>query len=122
LGDACFGFCNAALPGAGASFTPPEEHQRELCNSGYARGVCEHFPASGAADAVRFSITEDSGDRLRVVYILERDHAPLRHGILDFPNPEAPASDELLLRQARVFVENYLTARNPPAYLSAGFP
>lgn len=111
LGDACFGFCHAA----GASFTPPEERQRELCNRGYARGLCERFPASGAADAVRFSVVDDRGGRLRVVYVLERDHAPQSHGTLEFQIAEFPAAEatlpvapDLLLRQARAFVGSYL--------------
>jgi len=115
LGDACFGFCHAG----GASFPPPEEHQRELCNRGYARGLCQHFPVSSTADAVRFSVTEDRGGCLRVVYILEKDHAPLSHGALEFQTADFPAAgppavssaapvDDLLLRQAQAFVESYL--------------
>ncbi len=49
--------------------------QREVCNCGYARGLCAHFPNDANADAVRFSIV---GERL--IYILEKDHAPLEHG------------------------------------------
>lgn len=109
LGDACSGFCR--LP-SGASFTPPEEHQRELCNRGYARGLCEHFPASGAADAVRFSVAEDCGGRLRVVYVFEKNYAPVSHGALEFPlGASAAPADDLLLRQARAFVESYLLRR-----------
>jgi len=107
LGEACFGFCHSP---SGGSFAAPEQHQRELCNCGYARGLCRHFPVSCAADAVRFSVTgDDGGGRLRVVYVLEKDHAPLDHGMLEFPASEtAPPVDELLLRQARAFVESYL--------------
>jgi len=115
LGEPCFGFCQVL---SGASFAPPEEHQRELCNRGYARGLCEHFPASGAADAVRFSVSDDCGGCVRVVYVFEKDHAPLTHGNLefrnlefqtaDFPAGEAAPADDLLLRQARAFVESYL--------------
>jgi hypothetical protein len=106
LGDPYFGFCQR--PSA-ESFAPTEEHQRELCNRGYARGLCEHFPLSSAADAVRFSVTGDNGGCLRVVYVFEKDHAPLSHGVLDFPVSQSTGTlDELLLRQARAFVESYL--------------
>jgi hypothetical protein len=112
LGDAHFGFCHSP---SGGSFAPSEEHQRELCNHGYARGLCEHFPISGAADAVRFSVTDDRGGRLRVVYVLEKDHAPQSHGALEFRTAEVPAADaaadDLLMRQARAFVESYLNWR-----------
>ncbi len=116
LGDAYFGFCNSP---SGATHSPSEEHQRELCNRGYARGLCEHFPVSSAADAVRFSVVaEDRGGAMRVVYVLEKDHAPLRHGALEFQIADFPAEpfatpieappDDLLLRQAQAFVESYL--------------
>jgi hypothetical protein len=113
LGDPCFGFCQALN---GASFAPPEEHQRELCNRGYARGLCEHFPASSAADAVRFSVIDDEGDRLRLVYVLEKDHAPLDHGQIDFDiGKNAFASvlpGQILAAQARAFVESYVKTRD----------
>jgi hypothetical protein len=114
LGDPCFGFCHAL---SGTSFAPPEEHQREHCNRGYARGLCAHFPVAGAADAVRFSVADDRGGCVRVVYVFEKDHAPLNHGALefqsadfpgDFPGGAAAHADDLLLRQARAFVESYL--------------
>jgi hypothetical protein len=110
LGDPCFGFCRQQPD---ASFAPPEDHQRELCNRGYARGLCEHFPAAGAPDAVRFSVSDDQDGHLRVVYVFEKDHAPLRHGMLEFPPEEkAPLMEDLLVRQARAFVESYLKARD----------
>ena len=40
-----------------------------------------HFPVSSAADAVRFSVTDDRDGCLRVVYVFEKDHAPLSHGV-----------------------------------------
>jgi hypothetical protein len=75
---------------------PSELVQRDLCNSGYARGRCEHFPANAPADAVRFSLTAAG----RLIYILEKDHAPLEHGEID------PVSDlrEPLASQARAFI------------------
>ena len=61
-----------------ASHEPEEQEQREICNTGYARGRCAKFPANAEADAVRFSADRDGV----VVYILEKDHAPLRHGVV----------------------------------------
>jgi hypothetical protein len=105
LGDAYGGSCHAR---ASSPFEPPEEIQRDLCNCGYARGRCSHFPDNGAADAVRFSVTGDQDGRVTLVYILEKDHAPLEHGPLD-PAHEAP---EPLASQARAFVESYLRQRD----------
>lgn len=98
LGEAWSGVCHAI---SNETHTPPEEHQRELCNCGYARGRCENFPASPAADAVRFSVI--GNEPLRLVYILEKDHAPIEHGEFD-PNTE---SDGILARQARAFMRSY---------------
>ena len=74
LGDAWAGDCTA-----GCVEQPAESTQREFCNSGYARGRCEHFPATMEADAVRFSM----GAEGRLIYIFEMDHAPLEHGEID---------------------------------------
>lgn len=76
LGEAYSGICRAGRSGEAASGeAPSEDRQRELCNHGYARGVCERFPVSCAADAVRFSVTSEQP--LRLIYILEKDYAPL---------------------------------------------
>ena len=104
LGDAYGGSCQAPASGP---FEPPEGVQRELCNCGYARRRCPHFPDNGAADAVRFSVTGDQDGRVTLVYILEKDHAPMEHGSID----DATAAREPLASQARAFVESYLRQR-----------
>ena len=103
LGDAYGGSCQADASGP---FEPPEAVQRELCNCGYARRRCSHFPDNGAADAVRFSVTGDKDGRVTLLYILEKDHAPMEHGLLD-----NAAAREPLASQARAFVESYLRQR-----------
>src|SRR6476659_8816765 len=97
LGDAWAGECTA-----GCAEPPAEATQREVCNSGYARGRCEHFPATMEADAVRFSMGEDG----RLIYIFEKVHAPLEHGEID------PATDprEPLASLARAFRESHRKA------------
>ena len=104
LGDAYGGSCQARASGP---FEPPEGVQRELCNCGYARRRCSHFPEDGAADAVRFSITGDQDGRVTLIYILEKDHAPIEHGEIDHANDRR----EPLASQARAFVESYLRQR-----------
>jgi hypothetical protein len=91
--EAWGGVCTAAF-----DWTPPEAVQREVCNCGYARGRCDRFPVGQAADAVRFSVL---GERL--IYVLERDHAPVEHGEID------PITDsrEPLATQARAFLESW---------------
>ena len=99
LGDAWGGECTAR-----GAWAPPETVQRELCNCGYARGRCEHFLAGAAADAVRFSMVAAVGAaQERLIYILEKDHAPVEHGAIDCStDPREP-----LASQARAFVESY---------------
>ena len=111
LGDPYRGVCTARS--TEASFEPPEIEQRDLCNCGYARGRCDRFPDGDAADAVRFSVANHTNGKVRIVYILEKNHAPHGHGVLDFPVKNVPVNpgagnDPVLARQARAFVKSYL--------------
>ena len=112
LGDPYGGACHAHPADI---VEPPEARQRDLCNCGYARGRCDRFPGDSAADAVRFSITGEDHGRIRLIYILEKDHAPAEHGALEYAESEArldgPHTSELLARQARAFLESYLRRR-----------
>lgn len=94
---------------------PPESRQRELCNCGYARGRCDRFPGGDAADAVRFSVTEDSPTRLLVVYVVEKDHSPVEFGTLEYLVADARLDgsviSDVLAQQARAFLESYLRRR-----------
>jgi hypothetical protein len=112
LGDPFGGACHAQ---PAEIVEPPEARQRELCNCGYARGRCDRFPGDGAADAVRFSVTDDTPTRLLVVYVVEKDHAPAEFGTLEYAVDDAslngPAISDVLVQQARAFLESYLRRR-----------
>lgn len=109
LGDPYTGECRAA---EGASFQPDEMQMRQVCNLGYARQRCGHFPETAAADAVRFHISEDRGELIRIQYVMERDCWPGEHGTLERPaTPPASAGESILERQAAAFVESYLRRR-----------
>jgi hypothetical protein len=84
---------------------PDESEQREICNTGYARGRCPRFPSEAEADAVRFSAVRD-GEALRVVFVLEKDHAPVRHGLIIFSEGKFTGDplESPLREQARAFV------------------
>jgi hypothetical protein len=116
LGGLYGGICYARTE----PFEPPESSRDDLCNCGYARGRCDRFP-DGAADAVRFSALTDSGGRLKLVYILEKNHAPAESGMLEYSLTEAPLerdSSRLLAAQAQAFVQSYLRSSgsiSPPA-------
>lgn len=112
LGDYFGGACYAQPSGV---IELPESRQRELCNCGYARGKCDRFPSGSTADAVRFSVTDDTPNRLLMVYVVEKDHAPAKFGTLEYLIAEAhldglPISD-ILVQQARAFLESYLRHR-----------
>lgn len=82
-----------------------------LCNFGYARGLCAEFPEASAADAVRFSVSGNAGGIVKIVWILEKDHAPVEHGFLEYAESTGVFEVEpvgVLAIQARVFIENYL--------------
>jgi hypothetical protein len=57
------------------------------------------------ADAVRFSVVADDPE-LRLVYIMERNHSPAEHGNFAYPSG-VPDGREILMAQARAFVESY---------------
>ena len=118
LGDPWGGTCHAR---ADDVIEPPDLHQRELCNCGYARGRCDRFPGGEARDAVRFSIISDRGGVVRMVYVLEKDHAPASHGVLEFREAgEITGVSDLLAQQAKAFLVSYLHRRTPAGKLGAG--
>ncbi len=87
LGQAYRGRCHAAA--TGESPLP-----LKICNQGYARGRCNHFPASHEVDANRFAKLADGG----IVWIEEAAHAPLRFG----PAREIPEGS-VAMRQLEAF-------------------
>jgi len=112
LGDAYRGECRAEC----AAFQPDETRTRQSCNVGYARSRCERFPRDAQADAVRFHVAEDAGDRIRIQFIFEKDCWPGEHGVLEYSVRErrfAGARDQGILGiQAGVFLESYLRRRD----------
>jgi hypothetical protein len=101
LGDAFAGECRA--PG---STQPDETRMREVCNSGYGRHGCEQFPAGSASDAIRFHVAKDSGQLINIQYVFEKDCWPGEHGDV------SSLTNEILRRQAQVFLESYVKRRN----------
>ena len=82
-----------------------------FCNFGYARGSCAEFPAETAVDVVRFSVSGNADGIVKVVWIFEKDHAPVEHGLLEYSKSTGAFVAEpagVLGAQARIFVENYL--------------
>jgi hypothetical protein len=85
--------------------------EARFCNFGYARGLCPEFPDGSGADAVRFSVSGNADGIVTIVWIFEKDHAPIEHGSLEYTKSTGAFVTEpvgALGVQARVFVENYL--------------
>jgi hypothetical protein len=108
LGDSWAGVCRAAPDRP----SPPDDAiLRPLCNLGYARGNCARFPEGDGPDAVRFAISSDAGEALRISYVIERDHHPFAHGRLEYFTASGAFAErpcgEILERQAQAYVESY---------------
>jgi hypothetical protein len=109
LGDAYAGRCQAdpAFPAE-----PDSSTLRDCCNLGYARGKCARFPDAAGPDAVRFAVTADAGDSLRIYWVRERSHEPFDHGPLEYSVAAqafaASAADPAVERQAAAYVASYL--------------
>jgi hypothetical protein len=90
LGTVFEGTCEAH---DGAPFRPSDDLLYGVCNFGYGRGRCPAFPDGSEADAVRFTAVGQ-----RIVWVLEREYAPVQHGSSEGPFPSA-----LLERQVQAF-------------------
>ncbi len=110
LGDPYSGECRAGS----SAFEPEESQARQVCNLGYGRGRCDRFPESSAADAVRFHVSKDAGQLIRIQYIFERDCWPKEHGTLECAGSavSSGAGNEVLRRQAGAYLESYLRRRS----------
>ena len=113
LGDRWGGVCRA-LPEQ--PHRPDDAAAATLCNLGYARETCAHFPASDGPDAVRFTFAAASDASLHLYYVLERDHHPFAHGPLEYALPAGPfaglPANETLASQARAYVASYLLRKS----------
>ena|ERR1044071_8452017 len=108
LGDFWSGQCRAV---PATVFQPDHATQYRLCNLGYARESCDRFPGGDAPDAVRFNVSNDDGDPIRIAWVIERGHLPFSHGLLAYSLESGgflqPVPDEHLERQALAYVSSY---------------
>jgi hypothetical protein len=108
LGDAWSGVCRAAAAG---EWLPDPQTVQQFCNFGYAREKCARVPVDGP-DAVRFGISNDREDLIRIYWVMEKDHLPFAHGPLEYSRAEAgfqiPHPDACVAQQAQAYVSGYL--------------
>lgn len=116
LGDAYRGACHSQ---PADPFNPTESDQRDLCNCGYARERCSRLPAD-APDAVRFSVIGDTGGRVRIIWVIEKDHSPLEFGMLEYADGRLSPTTPLLTAQATAFVRSYLDRASKQRSLLSG--
>jgi hypothetical protein len=109
------GFAPEALPlgnlfagqcAAQAGTLIPTDTLRRCCNTGYARGCCEHA-AGQQADANRFLIKSYGDGTVEIAWSTERDHHPVAVGTLRLTDASS-APESPLERQARACVSAYL--------------
>ena len=108
LGDAWRGVCRATPEG---EWLPDAGTTRQLCNFGYAGEKCPRFPCGGP-DAVRFAISHDQDELIRIYWVVEKDHLPFAHGPLEYSRVEGafqpPHPDACIAQQAQAYVSSYL--------------
>ena len=108
LGDPYRGRCHADPH---QEWSPDEEMLVGFCNVGYARSRCPRFPAGDGADAVRFVISADDGERLVIQYATERGYLPHSCGTVEYTSADMRLSAPLappLDRQILAFAGSYL--------------
>ena len=103
LGDFWEGACHAAPD----SPRKPDDSVLHLCNMGYARGQCPHFPSGDGPDAVRFTVRASENEAVSLYYAIERDHHPFAHGALACPPATGEPANAILGRQARAYADSY---------------
>jgi hypothetical protein len=99
-------------------YRPDENMLRELCNRGYPRNRCPRFPSGEGPDMVRFSVTSDQGDILRIYYVVEKNGSPMEYGDIEYEVAtrrfRANLAGGMLERQAQAYAESYLRRKNEP--------
>jgi len=104
------GFCGTCRA-AGEEFIPDEAVLRDFCNLGHAHG-CARMPAERSADSVRFAVSEDTGDTIRLLYVFDLRHAPGDHGQLEYDcvagKWRTTLRDACVQRQAECYLAIYL--------------
>lgn len=112
LGDGFAGTCEA--PGF-EGIRPSDEELKELCNLGYAQ-ICPRLPGDRKADAVRFAVARDAGLSIRLHYSVERQHAPVEHGTVEYDCVRgcwlSTHSDSRMQTMAACYLTSYL-GRHP---------
>ncbi len=114
LGGSWRGVCSAP----GHEQATPSDAELECCNLGYAKS-CPRLPKERACDAVRFAVSNDSGETISLQFVFETDYLPTALGSLEYDralktwvsrHPE-PRTQRL----AECFLHSYLERNSSPS-------
>ena len=116
LGDGWRGLCTAS---SDKQITPSDDELREFCNLGYA-ARCQRLPHSRRFDAARFSVARDRDQRIEICCVLETDHRPGVHRMLQYDSVAGRWTvmhpDPRIQAMAACYLESYFARRgNGPA-------
>ena len=93
-------------------FRASAELRFQCCNHGYSRGTCASFPAAEARSCVRFDILRSDTAALEILYLEERNHAPVRwrtiRYVLSTEILEPDLTDVCARAQVLAFCRSYL--------------
>jgi len=107
------GFCGTCRTG-NEEFVPDDATLRDSCNLGHALG-CSRMPVQRRADAVRFVVAIDSGERIALQYVYDREHAPVEYGQLEYDCKTrawaTTLADVCVQQQAECYLSTYLDRR-----------
>jgi len=112
LGAGWTGTCSAAgEPTSTDRAIPVDDNSiRDFCNLGYAT-ACPRLPSSRDWDAIRFSVANSTPEQITLLYVCERDHAPMAHGTMTYDLATSvwrdPHPDARVLRLATSYVHSY---------------
>ncbi len=94
----------------------PSSVELESCNLGYAKS-CPRLPKERDCDAVRFAVTNHTGKKISLQYVLESGYLPAANGLLEYDellNTWASVHPQIRIQKlAECFLQSYLE-RNAP--------
>jgi len=112
LGTSWRGICSVA----GHEQSVLDHKELEVCNLGYAKS-CFRLPKERACDAVRFVVVSDSTEMISLQFVLETDHLPAAHGVLEYDKRLrtwiSSHSDNRIQKMAECFLQSYLDRKCP---------
>lgn len=90
----------------------PADGLFSLCNHGYSRGECVHFPPDEVRSCLRYSVIGETSEFLEILWVEEQDHKPVKWDKVRYRIATGTLSDELsgcMRAQVEAFGRSYLS-------------